>query len=117
MLLIQFTGIGCGPCHASIPFLRSLEERYTPADVGVVAIETWGTPLRSIGVYVPAQPDQLPDAGRNGRNGRRLPARPAVPVYLLVDAERRVRHAFRGYTPAESDRTITEAIDSLLHEQ
>ena len=45
-----------------------------------------------------------------------LPDR-AVPVYLLVDAERRVRHAFRGYTPAESDRTITEAIDSLLREQ
>ena len=45
-----------------------------------------------------------------------LPDR-AVPVYLLVDAERRVRHAFCGYTPAESDRTITEAIDSLLREQ
>ena len=40
-----------------------------------------------------------------------------APDWTLVDAERRVRHAFCGYTPAESDRTITEAIDSLLREQ
>ena len=117
VLLIQFTGIGCGPCHASIPFLRSLEERYTPADVGVVAIETWGTPLRSIGVYVRRNRINYPMlAGTDETVDAYLPDR-AVPVYLLVDAERRVRHAFRGYTPAESDRTITEAIDSLLHEQ
>ena len=117
MLLIQFTGIGCGPCHASIPFLRSLEERYTPADVGVVAIETWGTPLRSIGVYVRRNRINYPMlAGTDETVDAYLPDR-AVPVYLLVDAERRVRHAFRGYTPAESDRTITEAIDSLLREQ
>ena len=117
VLLIQFTGIGCGPCHASIPFLRSLEERYTPADVGVVAIETWGTPLRSIGVYVRRNRINYPMlAGTDETVDAYLPDR-AVPVYLLVDAERRMRHAFRGYTPAESDRTITEAIDSLLHEQ
>ena len=40
-----------------------------------------------------------------------------APDWTLVDAERRVRHAFCGYTPAESARTITEAIDSLLREQ
>ena len=34
-----------------------------------------------------------------------------APDWTLVDAERRVRHAFCG------DRTITEAIDSLLREQ
>ena len=117
VLLIQFTGIGCGPCHASIPFLRSLEERYTPADVGVVAIETWGTPLRSIGVYVRRNRINYPMlAGTDETVDAYLPDR-AVPVYLLVDAERRVRHALCGYTPAESDRTITEAIDSLLREQ
>ena len=117
VLLIQFTGIGCGPCHASIPFLRSLEERYTPADVGVVAIETWGTPLRSLGVYVRRNRINYPMlAGTDETVDAYLPDR-AVPVYLLVDAERRVRHAFCGYTPAESDRTITEAIDSLLREQ
>ena len=117
MLLIQFTGIGCGPCHASIPFLRSLEERYTPADVGVVAIETWGTPLRSIGVYVRRNRINYPMlAGTDETVAAYLPDR-AVPVYLLVAAERRVRPALCGYTPAESDRTITEAIDSLLREQ
>ena len=99
VLLIQFTGIGCGPCHASIPFLRSLEERYTPADVGVVAIETWGTPLRSIGVYVRRNRINYPMlAGTDETVDAYLPDR-AVPVYLLVDAERRVRHALCGYTP------------------
>lgn len=43
--------------------------------------------------------------------GRQAPAR------TLADAGRRVRHAFRGYPPAESGRTIAEAIDSLLRER
>lgn len=83
----------------------------------MVAIETWGTPLRSIGVYVRRNRINYPMlAGTDETVDAYLPDR-AVPVYLLVDAERRVRHAFCGYTPAESDRTITEAIDSLLREQ
>ena len=116
VLLIQFTGIGCGPCHASIPFLRSLEERYPPRrrrcgrDRNVGHAAPLARRLRA------AQPDQLPDAGRNGRNGE-TPARPGGA--RLPARRRRTARAPRlpRLYPAESDRTIIEAIDSLLREQ
>ena len=39
VLLIQCTGIGCGPCMVSIPFLNKLKQDYKTDDLDVVAIE------------------------------------------------------------------------------
>jgi len=33
VLLLEFTGIGCGPCLASIPFLNELKNKYSQDDV------------------------------------------------------------------------------------
>ena len=117
VLLIQFTGVGCLPCQTAIPMLNSLGTRYAPSDVGVVAIETWGTPLHSIGAYVRQKEISYPLLAGTDETVKAYLPDGTVPVFLLLDAKRRVRHAFRGYTPAESDRTITEAIDGLLREQ
>lgn len=117
VLLIQFTGVGCMPCQLAIPFLNSLSERYTSSDVGVVAIETWETPLHTLGAYADKKEITYPLlAGTDEVKKAYLP-NSAVPVFLLLDAKRQVRRAFHGYASGKSDRSITEAIDSLLHEQ
>lgn len=117
VLLIQFTGVGCLPCQAAIPLLNSLGTRYAPSDVGVVAIETWGARPSTLGAYTRQKKIAYPLlAGTDEVAGAYLPDG-TVPVFLLLDAKRRVHRALRGYIPAESDRTITEAIDSLLREQ
>jgi len=49
--LIQFTGIGCGVCIISIPFLKELREEYSEDDLGLVAIETWVRRTQSLQNY------------------------------------------------------------------
>ena len=51
VILIQFTGIGCGPCHASIPFLKKLADDYKGKKFEVVSIETWSDNIAGIERY------------------------------------------------------------------
>ena len=41
VLMIEFTGIGCGPCHSAIPFLKQLVTDYKITDFELTGIEAW----------------------------------------------------------------------------
>ena len=41
VILVNITGIGCGACQASIPFLKELKRKYQEEDFELVAIESW----------------------------------------------------------------------------
>jgi len=45
ILLIKFTGIGCGRCHASLPFTKRLVEDYHIKDFEIISIETWSSDI------------------------------------------------------------------------
>lgn len=116
VLLINFTGIGCGPCYQAIPFLNGLKARYAPGDFDIVAIETWGKSPYSIGVY--AERNKMTYRMLAGTDEVRRAYLPdsAVPVFLLLDGRRKVRKVHTGYAKGSTDQAITEAIDKLLEE-
>ena len=51
VLLIQFTGVGCGPCHQSLPFLKQLVKDYKNKDFEFVSIETWSNNIEGLKRY------------------------------------------------------------------
>lgn len=51
MLLINFTGIGCGACQAAVPFLKELKGKFSNEDFDLIAIEGWSRKEHSIQVY------------------------------------------------------------------
>ncbi len=51
VLMIQFTGVGCGPCHHSLPFLKQLVNDYSSNDFELVAIETWSNNRKRVKRY------------------------------------------------------------------
>lgn len=51
VLLVNLTGIGCGACHASIPFLNGLKGKFNAGEFEVVSIETWGREPHSLRTY------------------------------------------------------------------
>ena len=114
VVLLNLTGIGCGACHASIPFLRRLKDRFPPADFELIAIETWGRPMHSIRNYI----------ARNQINYRFLEGSKdlvndyhtggAAPYFFLLDEHRVVRKVFYGYSLENSEEAITQAIEELL---
>jgi thiol-disulfide isomerase/thioredoxin len=113
VLLVQFTGIGCGPCHSSIPFLKQLVDNYEDEDFEFLSIETWSK-----------NPDVFKRYEQNnGFNFTFLKSTEevsksyqvsAVPVFFVLDKDRTIRKVINGYSKEKTDKDIIEAIDKIL---
>lgn len=113
VILIQFTGVGCGPCHHSIPFLKQLVEEYETKDFEFISIETWSNNIEGLKRY----------QQNNGLNFKFLKATDevtkaynvsSVPVFFIIDENRIVRKIINGYSKEITDKEIIESIDKYL---
>ena len=113
VLLIQFTGIGCGPCHHSIPFLKHLVTEYKTKDFEFISIETWSKNMEGLKRY----------KQKNEFNFRFLKSIDevtksydvsSVPVFFIIDENRIIRKVIKGYSKGITDNEIIENIDVLL---
>lgn len=115
VIVINFTGIGCGPCKIAIPFLNELKGKFKAEDLEVVAIESWGNQLHSLRVYADKNKigyrflqgtDVMIDAYLNKSRG--------APVYFILDEQRIIRKVMNGYAPEKTDKEVADAITELL---
>ena len=113
VILIQFTGIGCGPCHASIPFLKKLADDYKSKNFELVCIETWSDNIGGIERY----------KDKNGMNYRFLVSKnqikdkykiQGVPSFFVLDEKRIIRKVIVGYQMGDTDRELRKIIDDML---
>jgi len=113
VLLIQFTGVGCGPCHHSIPFLKKLVEGYKTKDFEFLSIETWSNNMEGLKRY----------QQRNEFNFRFLKSTDevtksygvsSVPVFFVIDENRIIRKVIKGYSKEITDKEIKESIENFL---
>jgi thiol-disulfide isomerase/thioredoxin len=113
VLLVEFTGIGCAPCHSAIPFLKQLVSDNKDKDFELVSIETWGSDIEGLKRY----------HKNNGLNYRFLESTEeikkkyqvqGVPVFYLIDKNRVIRKIIRGYSKGTTDNEIRDAINDLL---
>lgn len=115
VLLINFTGIGCGPCKMAVPFLNGLKERFKAEELEVAAIESWGRKLHSVQSYIRTNGinykllEGSDEVIKDYLDGNR-----AVPYYFILDQDRVIRKVVYGYGKGQTDQTITDAIDKLL---
>jgi peroxiredoxin len=113
ILLIQFTGIGCGPCHASIPFLKQLVVDYKGKNFEFVSIETWSKNIEELKRY----------KEKNGLNFKFLKAEESVtndykvnsvPMFFIIDKNRVIRKVIFGYSKDVTDTEILNEINKLI---
>ena len=113
VILLKFTGIGCGPCHASVPFLKQLVTENKNKDFELVSIETWSNNIDGIKRY------QI----NNGLNYKFLISTDevnssyqvgAVPAFYILDKNRVIRKILVGYGKETTDKEIRDAINELL---
>ncbi|MBQ8521316.1 MAG: TlpA family protein disulfide reductase [Bacteroides sp.] len=113
VILLNFTGIGCGPCQMAIPFLKELKEQYPADDFEVIAIESWsGSPsarthyAKQKGINYPflGADEKVLDDYHTGRS---------APHFFLLDEKRIVRKVFSGYGEKRKEE-IKDAIDEML---
>lgn len=114
VILLNLTGIGCGACLASVPFLRTLEDRFSPEDFKLVAIETWGNPMATLQGYaehtginytfLKGDKDIVDDYKTGG----------AAPFFFFIGENRVVRKVLKGYSIKNTGKEIVETIEELL---
>lgn len=113
ILLIKFTGIGCGPCHASIPFLKKLVSEFKNKDFELVSLETWSSNISVLKRY----------GNKNELNYKFLLSTKditqsyqvqSVPLFLLLDENRVIKRVFDGYGKGTTDKQIREAIKEMM---
>lgn len=108
VVVISFTGIGCGPCHASIPFLNSMHG----INCQVVAIESWGHKPHSLQVYIQKNGITYPLlTGNDDVLNAYLGNSRGVPLFFVIDANHIIQQVFNGFDPKRSPETIKKAIE------
>lgn len=114
VLLIQFTGIGCGPCILSIPFLRTLKEKYDTAEFELLAIESWARKPHLLQNYarkhklnynILSATDEVLNNYQTGR---------AAPVFFILDKDQVVKKVVYGYKEGTAKEEIEKTIEGLL---
>ncbi len=114
VILLQITGIGCGPCNASIRYLREMAMNYPRHELRVVAIETWARNLESINNYVLSNRINYFMLAGNDDIIRNYQTRGSVPVFFILDEDRNIAEVFTGYGGETTDNAISNAIIRLL---
>ena len=113
VVLIQFTGIGCGFCHLSIPFLRNLINDYSPDELSLIAVETWNNDPEIIKRYISNNKINYPYL-LSADEYTKLYQISAVPVFFILDENRIIRRVVRGYSKDSTDLEIRDAINMLI---
>lgn len=113
VILIQFTGIGCGPCHASIPFLKQLVIDNKEKDFELICIETWSKNISGIERY----------KDKNELNYKFLVSKSkikdkykiqGVPVFFILDEKRVIKKVIVGYQKGVTGKEIKNTINELI---
>ena len=113
VIMIQFTSVTCGPCHASIPFLNQLTSAYKEVDFAFVAIECTANSLNALKSY----------QDRNSINYRLLYSNDEVlkdysissyPVFFILDENRTIKEVITGYGEGTTDNKIKSVISELI---
>ena len=114
ILLLQFTGIGCGPCQASIPFLKEIKEKYDKDTFDLIAIETWMRKPHSLQNY--SKKNELNYSLLSGTDDvvKDYQTGGAAPVFFIIDREQIIRKVIIGYSEEGTGKEIIEAINELL---
>lgn len=115
VILIQFTSVTCGPCRASIPFLKEINIEYGKDDFALVAIECTSKNLNALRSYM----------SRNRFDYTFLQADNEVvenyaigsyPVFFILDQERIIREIIKGYSEGATDERIRFTVNKLLNQ-
>lgn len=113
VLMIQFTSVTCGPCKASIPFLKELQKEYKESDFEFVAIESSSNNTNVLKTYM----------DRNRFNYQFLLSDKQVlkdysissyPVFYILDQNRNIKEVIKGYGAGNTDNQIRTVINQLL---
>ncbi|MCF8235583.1 MAG: TlpA family protein disulfide reductase [Bacteroidales bacterium] len=113
VILIQFTGVSCGACLASIPFLNQLDTEYDNKDFKLVSIECWSKSWNALSKYQERNNINYTFI-RSSKEVSSSYQIQGVPRFFILDENRVVREVIKGYGKGSTDKKIRDAINKLI---
>lgn len=113
VLLIQFTGVGCGPCHHSLPFLKQLVEENRTKDFEFISIETWSNNMEGLRRYQQNNEFNFKFL-KSSEEVKKAYHVSSVPSFFVLDENRIIRKVIKGYSKEITDGEIKESINKYL---
>ncbi|MCB2220701.1 MAG: TlpA family protein disulfide reductase [Bacteroidetes bacterium] len=113
VILIQFTGVSCGACMASIPFLNQLNTEYDQKDFKLVSIECWSKSRDALSRYQERNNINYTFI-RSSKEVSSSYQIQAVPRFFILDEDRVIREVIKGYGKGSTDKKIRDAINELI---
>jgi len=113
VLLVKFTGIGCGPCMSAIPFLKELKNSFDSNKLDIVAVEGWVRKPYSLQVYSEKHDLNYKMLSADDETLKAYETGLAAPYFFILDEQRIIKKVFFGFKEA-TGKEITDAIRELL---
>lgn len=115
ILVIQFTGIGCGPCYQSIPSLIKIRDQFNRDELEIISIETWNNDIPVIKKHVSANRINyqylIGNSGVKSEYGIR-----SVPEFFVLDKKRVIRKIITGFDREKTCSGLIQTVYQLLKE-
>jgi len=113
VLLIQFTSVSCGPCRASIPFLKELATEYQNKDFELVSIESWTRNSNVLKNYKDKNSFEYIFLMSTDEVTRDYKIS-SVPVFFILDKNHVIKKIVTGYGKGTTDKEIRDAIEEMF---
>lgn len=112
VVLVEFTSVSCGPCKASIPFLKELVTEYNIEDFDFVSIEAFAKNSNVLKGYQQRNNFEYKFlmSTKKVSNGYYIKS---IPVFFLLDENKIIRKVINGYGKSV-DKQIRDAINELI---
>lgn len=113
VLLIQFTSVSCGPCRASIPFLKELTTEYQDKDFEFVSIESWTRNTNVLKIYKNKNSFEYNFLMSTDKVTQDYKIT-SVPAFFILDKNHEIKKIINGYGEGTTDKEIRDAIEKML---
>lgn len=115
VIIIQFTGIGCGPCFQSIPYLIKIKNQFKGEELEIISIETWNTNISVIKKHISSNSINYKYLICNSEVKLKYGIQ-SVPRFYILDGKRVVRKIITGFDKERTYIELQEAIAQILNE-
>lgn len=113
VIILCFTGMQCGPCRRSVPFLKRLVDDYRDKKLSLVSIESPAGAPEELKEYVLKREINYPYLLSDSEVQKKYKIK-MIPTFYLLDVNKIIRHRVLGYSGVETERKLRSLIDQML---
>lgn len=116
VIIMQFTGLGCGPCETSVPYMKKISREYNRDLLELVAIETWSNNKTAVRKHLLKHDIQYKYLFANDKFRQDYRVADGVPKFVILDKKKVIRKVIIGFSRENTINEINTTISQIISE-